>query len=658
MLAGRYETYEQLGKGSTGTVYRGRDTVLGREVAIRTLDGNARISSRLLGLFSSDGQPAPEWLHPNIAIVYELGKSTAGSFVVLELLAGAAMRAYIRDRRPLSLVRKLNLLAQACDGLAHAHKNGVVHGAITPGSFFIDERQQLKITGLGIRLAGGARNAEALNYLAPEQIMNDSCDVRSDLFSAALVFYEFLVNTHPFQGAFIPRRILEDSPGSLLEHDPLLPPSLEKLLNRALCKSPGDRPQTALEFAASLRVIERDVLSTLTPRVADLPRLPDHPAAALESSDENHSGARAFIELLRQYDLTLVSEKWSEARHLLQRMEALASAPGGSRFAAAIRECQNRLDHARGSEAVPTSVAIGPEAPGGEAKSITGVKVTEPPPSRQLPSRFLTPPPFGVPLFGTLVVAVLLLSAAFFASQSRPGRRGSVLAQAQVNVLETKLLKSPVAGSAPVAELRIGTWVRILDRVPSRNDKFVRVQDRRTSASGYVRLADLGEWRSDDPNAAWEVLSLTKPPEDARTDDIKQYLVDLQSYTDRFPASRQAHAANLEKKRWERALGPTPDVKSSDVKSTEIAARDQLPADKAAAVQAPAAAPQPAAPLLPQDQEKVQRLLDRMPALWNEGNLEGLVDLTQQALALSPENSPARVWRTRARKALRKLNDL
>jgi len=659
-LVGRYESYERLGKESTGTVYRGRDTVLGREVALKILNGNARISSRLLHLFSTTGQAAPEWLHPNIAIIYDLGESDVGSFVATELLTGADLRTHIRNRRALSLVQKLDILAQACDGLAHAHKNGIVHGAITPGSFFIDEKHQVKILNLGIRQAGdvpaaGGEDSDALDYLAPEQIGQDTYDVRSDIFSAALVFYEFLVNVHPFEAAFIPRRIVEDAPDSLLGHDPRLPHSLEVLLNRSLSKSPEDRPQTALEMASSLRAIELEVRSNMTARVADPPRILKQHSAAVGSSPENHSDARAFIELLRQYEGTLVSGKWSEAQDLLQRMQALISTPDNVRFARAIRDCETRLDHARGSDAPYGSAVIEPvpsrrdvrktpQFPSGWLSAIT-----------QLRFRFLSFPSFGIQLLGTVLVAVFLLSAAFLASQSRQGRRHPVLAQAQVHVLQTSLLESPNANSRPLRDMKIGTWVKILDRVPSRGDNFAHVQfmpDRKTSSLGYVRVADLGEWRSDDPAAAWEVLSLTKPVENARTDDIKQYLADLQSYTDRFPTAGQAHAVEVERKRWETALTAV-----RQVQPAQLPRQDQVPADPAEAIQASPDASPPPAPLSVQDQEKVQRLLDQIPGLWNDGNLEGVVDLSQQAIGLDPNNPQAKGWRVKARKALRKLND-
>ena len=113
-LVGRYEVYQEIGRGSTGTVYRAHDVILSHDVALKILNADSRFSSRLLDLFFTDEPAASEWLHPNITLVYDLGEHSEGAFVATELLTGATVREHIRNRSPFSLVQKLDLLVQAC----------------------------------------------------------------------------------------------------------------------------------------------------------------------------------------------------------------------------------------------------------------------------------------------------------------------------------------------------------------------------------------------------------------------------------------------------------------------------------------------------------------------------------------------------------------
>jgi len=486
-LVGRYETYEQLGKGSTGTVYRARDTVLGREVALKILNGNSRFSSRLLHLFSTEAAEVPDWLHPNIARIYEVGESPVGPFVATELLTGAGMRSHIRGRFALSLLQKIDLLAQACDGLAHAHKIGIIHTAITPGSFFIDEKQHLRILDLGIRHIGlpvpvGTEHPGALDYLAPEQIWNGSCDARSDIFSAALVCYEFLVNVHPFAAAFVPRRIIEDSPPDYLRgYDSSMPQALADLLDRSLSRSPDDRPQTAVELAASLRAIQLEVLASAPPRVVDPSRSLYGPDGT-ESSINRRSDVKAFIKLLLHFDETLASGKRIEARQLLESMRALGAAPCGEQFAEAIQDCEHRLGSASSSATARTVTSVKIPAPhSGDVSrssappdSMDNRNPSEPPGAKRKSKQWRFSP-LGIPLVGTVVVAVMLLLAAYFSSQAR----------------------------------------------------------------------------QENPAAAWNALSLEKPTAVSGAREIKKYVDDLQAFKNRFPNSKQAHSADAETKRWE-----------------------------------------------------------------------------------------------------------
>ncbi len=150
-------------------------------------------------------------------------------------------------------------MAQVCDGLGHAHHAGIVHRDLKPSNFFIHLQNQAKILDFGlVKLSTSVLTRTGMvlgtpNYMAPEQITGQKCDSRSDLFSAAIVFYEFLTGCHPFQAPFIPKRIATDAPDPIDEIAPGLPIPLQETISRGLQKNPDQRFHSAAEFASALR---------------------------------------------------------------------------------------------------------------------------------------------------------------------------------------------------------------------------------------------------------------------------------------------------------------------------------------------------------------------------------------------------------------------
>src|SRR5262249_27045538 len=147
-------------------------------------------------------------------------------YMALELLSGCDLRQFIAQRRTLPLDQKIAIIAAVCDGLHHAHQNGIVHRDIKPSNIFLTNDNVPKVLDFGVaplsasKLTVVGRVLGTPFYMAPEQIMGQPCDARSDLFSVAIVSYEFLVYAHPFAGDSIPKRIISDNPDSLLSHDP------------------------------------------------------------------------------------------------------------------------------------------------------------------------------------------------------------------------------------------------------------------------------------------------------------------------------------------------------------------------------------------------------------------------------------------------------
>ncbi len=237
---GKYEVIAEIGTGGMGTIYRARDQVLDREVALKVLRTDGDLDPELKERFYREARACARLAHPNIITVHNLGEAGGEVFIAMELLSGNDLRKLLTENRSFTLAQKVDLMAQVCDGLAHAHGQQLVHRDIKPSNIFVCDDLRAKLLDFGIarmptsNLTMAGKVLGSPNYMAPEQIRGGKCDSRSDLFSAAIVFSEFLIRAHPFQDEFIPRRIVASPPDSLRQKDPEIPEALETLLFRIL----------------------------------------------------------------------------------------------------------------------------------------------------------------------------------------------------------------------------------------------------------------------------------------------------------------------------------------------------------------------------------------------------------------------------------------
>jgi serine/threonine protein kinase len=256
---GKYEILQQLGAGSMGMVYRARDTVLDRDVALKVMRTESQSFPEMSERFSREARACAKLHHQNIVTIYDFGEAENSSYIVMELLEGSDWRAILKEKKILGLGLKVDLMAQVCDGLAHAHQAGIVHRDLKPSNFFVHLGNQAKILDFGlVKLSTSVLTRTGMvlgtpNYMAPEQITGQKCDARSDMFSTAIVFYEFLTGSHPFQAPFIPKRIATDLPDPIGEIAPGLPILLQDAISRGLEKDPEQRFHSADEFALALR---------------------------------------------------------------------------------------------------------------------------------------------------------------------------------------------------------------------------------------------------------------------------------------------------------------------------------------------------------------------------------------------------------------------
>src|SRR5262245_17388761 len=269
-MIGKYEVVELIGRGGMGTIYKARDSVLDRSVALKVVS-SLEVTPELRVRFFREAQACARLSHPNIVTIHDMGEDGGRLFIVMELLEGEELRQLIARRAPLELEEKLTVLRQLCDGLSYAHQKGIVHRDIKPANIFLVKNGRVKILDFGIaQIAAVATQGDltrtgmimgTLRYMAPEQVRGRA-DHRSDIFSVAAVAYELLGGRPPFTGQD-PLQILEqlrtEVPPPLAEIEPSLPPELSTIVERGMQKEPDKRFPDLGQMAHELELVRRKV---------------------------------------------------------------------------------------------------------------------------------------------------------------------------------------------------------------------------------------------------------------------------------------------------------------------------------------------------------------------------------------------------------------
>jgi serine/threonine protein kinase len=260
--AGKYRIVGQLGRGGTGMVYRAVDETLGREVAVKTLNGGLA-ETDILKRFRAEATILARLNHPEIATIYELFRSETELLMVMELVRGETLEQLSSRMGPLPPARAAYLSDRILSALGHAHRAGVVHRDMKPANVMVTDVGGVKIMDFGVARVRGAEHMTLDGYvvgtpayMAPEQVLAHEVDGRADLYSVGVVFYRLLTGALPFEAdtpaAMLHRQIAEP-PTPLNQHREDLPEWCETIVQRALAKGPADRFQTAGEFREALR---------------------------------------------------------------------------------------------------------------------------------------------------------------------------------------------------------------------------------------------------------------------------------------------------------------------------------------------------------------------------------------------------------------------
>jgi serine/threonine-protein kinase len=291
---GNYKILEKIGEGGMGEVFRGLDTMLEREVAIKSLRPELSRREDIVTRFRSEAVALGRLNHPNIAMVYNFLLHGDQYYMVLEFVRGETLDKVIARRGPLPWQECVPLLCQALEGLEHAHRLGVVHRDIKPSNLMITPSGAVKLMDFGIarilqraRLTRTGHMVGTLEYMSPEHIQGQETDARTDIYSLGVVGYEALTGHTPFQRSTdyeIIRAQIEERPTEihLLRAD--IPEPMEKCIAKALEKGADNRHQTAADFLASLEesmaASGASAPATRTPRTSPETRLVVDPGYA------------------------------------------------------------------------------------------------------------------------------------------------------------------------------------------------------------------------------------------------------------------------------------------------------------------------------------------------------------------------------------------
>jgi len=268
-FAGRYDFIEELGKGGMGRVYKVYDKRIKEEVALKLLKPEISDDEKIIGRFSNELKFARKIVHKNVGRMYDLNEEEGTYYITMEYVPGEDLKSFIRRVGQLPVGKTVSIAKQVCEGLAEAHRLGVVHRVLKPQNIMIDKEGNARIMDFGI-----ARSIEAEEitdagvmigtpkYMSPEQVEGKEVDQRSDLYSLGVILYEMVTGRTPFEGdtaLSIALKHKTEKPQDPRELKPQIPEDISRLILKCLDKEKGKRCQSAEEVFSDLSKIEREI---------------------------------------------------------------------------------------------------------------------------------------------------------------------------------------------------------------------------------------------------------------------------------------------------------------------------------------------------------------------------------------------------------------
>jgi len=277
---GKYEIVGELGRGTMGEVYKAKDPVLNRYVALKTLVVRGSPGDETLDRFKREAQAAALLNHPNIVTVHDFGEEHGLLYMAMELLEGTDLRDAIDNEILKTLDEKLDVMDGVLAALDYAHAKGVVHRDVKPANIHLGPGRQVKIMDFGLaRVSTSEMTQEGIvlgtpNYMSPEQALGDKVDGRSDVFSTGAVLYELLTGHKPFEADSTPSvlfQVVHRQPPPVRRWTPDVPAAIVAVVNRALEKEREKRFASASEMREVLASARQALAPATTSAAPPLP---------------------------------------------------------------------------------------------------------------------------------------------------------------------------------------------------------------------------------------------------------------------------------------------------------------------------------------------------------------------------------------------------
>ncbi len=293
LLAGRYRLIEPLAMGGMAQVWEADDGVLGRRVAVKVLHRHLADDPVFLERFRSEARLAARLSHPGIVSIFDTVTEPGVEAIVMELLEGVDLRAFLDEHGSLSPELARDLGAQVAEAIHAAHQAGLVHRDIKPGNIMLVDDRRMKVTDFGIAKPEAGQDLTdhgtligTAKYLAPEQVEGGPVDGRADVYSLGVVLYECLTGQAPFSGdtnLAVALARLHQSPPRVRSSRGTVPPSLDAVVHRAMARNPDDRYASAAELRAALLAADDATVLTEAPVDSTALVAVEPPAALLAS---------------------------------------------------------------------------------------------------------------------------------------------------------------------------------------------------------------------------------------------------------------------------------------------------------------------------------------------------------------------------------------
>ncbi len=329
-VVGGYKILEKIGTGGMGNVYKARDMILEREVALKSLRPELSDDPNLAKRFQAEAITLARLNHPNIVTLYNLFREDDQCYMVLELVHGETLDILIKRCGAIPWRTAVPILCQALNGLEHAHILKVIHRDLKPANLILTQTGTVKIMDFGIARileeSGLTRTGYlvgTIKYMSPEQVQCKVTDARSDIYSIGAVLYQLLTGHAIFEVTSeyeLLRAQVEECPVLPREFIPQLPKALEAVVMRALAKAPEERFQSAAELRTELETIlkatstgeetriyipptETTLDSSIPPPLVQAPRVPPSASVPSDRSDRNFAGYWPYLKNYRSVAL-------------------------------------------------------------------------------------------------------------------------------------------------------------------------------------------------------------------------------------------------------------------------------------------------------------------------------------------------------------------